>query len=138
MCSEENDDLSLFNANKPTEPCVKALITAADAQASLLYSRITTNEKKVTEEILLQIINVGRDLDKILPYDRYHSYTPALKKLDKVLLHVFSKSTIKLTGSEEIGLEQWSAWRASLPGDCENAIGQLDKLIMAELKNLGA
>ncbi|KAG7007472.1 hypothetical protein G7Y79_00009g025810 [Physcia stellaris] len=138
MCSLKNDELEFLNRNEPTELCLEALFTVVKAQASLLYSRVTTNEKIITEEILLQIVNVGRDLNTILPYDRYHSYTPAVKTLDKVLFHLFSTSTIKLTNDEAIGMQHWSAWRASLPRDCEKATGQLDKLIIAELKTLRA
>lgn len=138
MCSMENDDLKLFNGNEPDGQCLKALITAAEAQASLLCNHITTNEKKITEKNLHRIMKLGSDLDTILPYDRHFSYSQVLKTLDEILLHLFSKTTIQLTNPGEVGLKHWSAWRASLPGDCQQAIAQLDKLIMAELKKLGA
>ena len=138
MCSHKNDDLEFVNRNEPTELVLQALITVVKAQASLLYNRVTTNKKIITEEVLRRIIKVTGDFDRPLEYDQHHSYISAVKTLDKVLFHLFSTSTIKLTNDEAIGMQHWSAWRASLPRDCEKATGQLDKLIIAELKTLRA
>lgn len=139
MCNREVDEnMNPSNDNPPKEECLKALITAAEAQASNLHDAITT-QKKLAEKVLYRIIKLSTDLATGFSYGQTMNLEQVFKTLDKTLVHLFSnKRTIKYASPDkEIDLERWTAWRARLPRTCNKAIDQLDELIMADLKNMG-